>query len=89
MESLRREAFKRGATEFGISRVRGKRFYVIYQGKRINFGAKGMSDFTQHRDPKRRELYHKRHKAIKLKDGTPAYLNKRQPAYWAFYLLWP
>ena len=30
--------------------------------KTIHFGAKGMSDFTIHKDPKRKERYLKRHK---------------------------
>ena len=29
--------------------------------KTIHFGAKGMSDFTKHKDPKRKELYITRH----------------------------
>ena len=89
MESVGREAFKRGATEFGISRVKGKRFYVIYQGKRINFGAKNGSTFIDHRDEKKRKAWKARHKAIKLKNGKLAYLDKRQPSYWALSLLWP
>ena len=31
--------------------------------KVIHFGAAGMSDFTKHRDPKRKERYLKRHQA--------------------------
>tara|TARA_B110000503_G_C7170919_1_gene424236 strand:- start:3052 stop:3354 length:303 start_codon:yes stop_codon:yes gene_type:complete len=30
--------------------------------KTIHFGAKGMSDFTKHKDPKRKERYLARHK---------------------------
>ena len=30
--------------------------------KTLHFGAKGMSDFTKHKDPKRKERYLKRHK---------------------------
>ena len=32
------KALSLGATEFGISSAKNKRFYVIYNGKKINFG---------------------------------------------------
>ena len=41
-----------------------KKFMVTIDGKKtIHFGAKGMSDFTIHKDPKRKERYIARHKA--------------------------
>lgn len=88
MENLRDKAMALGATEFGKSRAAGKKYYVIYDGKRINFGAAGMSDYTIHNDKARRDRYRARHKVIKLKSGMPAYRDKRQPAYWAWHLLW-
>jgi hypothetical protein len=47
-----------------------------------------MSDFTKHKDPKRRASYQARHKAIKDKSGKPAYKNKLSAAYWAMNDLW-
>jgi len=85
---LREKALSLGATDFGESKVKGKKYYVIYNGRRINFGASGYSDYTKHKDEDRRENYRARHQAIKTKDGKPAYLNKNQPAYWAYHLLW-
>ena len=43
-------------------------FYRDQEGKEVefrhtDFGAKGMSDFTIHKDPKRKGLYLKRHRA--------------------------
>ena len=64
-QNLRSKAFKLGATEFGKSKVNDKKFYVIYRGKRINFGAKNMSDYTIHNDPERRRRYRARHGAIR------------------------
>jgi hypothetical protein len=88
MDVLRKRAIKMGASEFGTSRVNGKKYYVMYNGKRINFGALGMSDYTKHKDIHRRNRYRARHKAIMLKDGRAAYRVKSQPAYWSYYLLW-
>lgn len=51
--------------------------------KLIRFGAVWYSDFTKHKDPKRRASYKARHSAIKTKDWKPAYKNKLQPAYWS------
>ena len=46
---------------------RDKKFKAVFRDKNNNtktlyFGAKGMSDFTIHKDPKRKERYLKRHK---------------------------
>lgn len=88
MEKLNDKAMRLGASEFGVSRVKGKKYYVIYNKRRINFGAKGMSDFTIHKDKSRRDRYRQRHGKIKLKDGSLAYKNKSSPAYWSWHLLW-
>lgn len=59
-------------------RVNGETKYKI-----VRYGAVGYSDYRKHKDPKRRERFMKRHKAIKLKSGEPAYKNKFQAAYWS------
>lgn len=56
--------------------------------KLIRFGAKGYSDYTKHKDEKRRANYTARHSGIKLKDGSSAIKNKMQAAYWAKKILW-
>jgi len=51
-------------TEYRIreSTKKTKKFDMITpQGKVISFGAKGMSDYTINKDPKRRERYINRH----------------------------
>ena len=89
LSELRAKALSKGASDFGVSRAKGKKYYVIYNGKRLNFGAKGYEHFTGgHKDEKRRKAYLARHKAIKTKDGKPAYLNKNKSSYWALNILW-
>lgn len=58
--------------------VNGKAKYKV-----VRYGAIGYSDMRKHKDPKRRERFMKRHKAIKLKSGKPAYKDKFQAAYWS------
>ena len=45
--NLRNKALRHGASEFGVSNRRNKKFYVVYNGKSIHFGAKGFSDYTK------------------------------------------
>ena len=61
--------------------------FCIYDDRKINFGST-MSDFTIHGDKRRRDNYRNRHKGVKLTSGKPAYLDKRQPAYWSYWILW-
>lgn len=88
MEALRTKALSLGASQFGKSSVKTKKYYVVYKGKKINFGAKGMSDFTLHKDKARRDRYRARHGKIKLKDGRLAHKVKGTPAYFSWNLLW-
>jgi hypothetical protein len=82
------QAISLGATEFGNSKAKNKRYYVIYKGKKINFGLKGGSTFIDHKDEKKRKAWLARHRMVKLKSGKFAHLDKRQPSYWAKTLLW-
>ncbi len=88
MDTLRKKALRLGATEFGPSRAKGKKYYVVYNGRRINFGSSLHSDFTIHKDPERRRLYRARHGKIRLKDGRLAYKTKTSASYWSWNLLW-
>ena len=46
------------------SKKSDKKFDAVIDGKKtVSFGAKGYEDFTKHKDPERKELYLKRHKA--------------------------
>ena len=45
------------------SKKKDKKFDAVIDGKKtISFGAKGYSDFTQHKDPEREQRYLNRHK---------------------------
>jgi hypothetical protein len=50
--------------------------------KTVHFGAKGMSDYTIHKDDERKERYINRHQ--KREDWT----NLEKPGTWSRYLLW-
>ena len=88
MEDLKANAKYLGATQFGNSRAKGKRFYVIYDGTRINFGSDTNNTFVDHHNEEKRKAWRARHSKIKLKSGGFAYLNKHQPEYWSWNLLW-
>lgn len=69
------------------STKRGKKLMAIFykngkQMKTTHFGAKGMSDFTIHKNKERRERYISRHKKdLRTKDPTRA-------GYLSMYVLW-
>lgn len=86
-KALEQKARFLGATRFGLSNRVGKKYFVVYDDRKINFGST-MSDFTIHGDKRRRDSYRKRHRAIKLISGRPAYLDKKSPSFWSWNLLW-
>jgi hypothetical protein len=81
------KAIALGATDFGISNRKGKRFYVIYNNKPIHFGSNTNNTFIDHHDEKIRKAWKARHSKI-LKDGKPAYKNKTSAEFWSYNLLW-
>ena len=83
---LEDNAFALGATEFGHSRAKDKRFYVTYNGKRINFGLKGGSTFIDHHNTQKRKAWRARHSKIKLKNGQYAYRVKSQASFWSYHI---
>jgi hypothetical protein len=56
--------------------------------KLVKYGARGYEDFTQHKDPKRRENYLKRSAGIKDKNGKPTKDDPFSPNHWARKDLW-
>eukprot|EP00438_Fugacium_kawagutii_P023399 Skav210881 [mRNA] locus=scaffold3713:7003:7293:+ [translate_table: standard] len=58
-----------------------KKYDAFVEGKKISFGANGYSDFTQHKDPERKQRYIARHK--KNEDWS-----KLNPASFSRYILW-
>jgi len=60
-----------------------KKFMVTIDNKKtIHFGASGYSDFTKHKDKKRKDAYDARHKKLEnWKDPLTA-------GFWAKWVLW-
>ena len=85
---LKDKAIKLGAEDFGYSKAKGKKYFVVYDGKTIHFGAKGMSDFTKHGDEDRRRRYYARHSKIKDKSGNKVITQKSSPSFWSYNILW-
>tara|TARA_R110001632_G_scaffold20699_2_gene61594 strand:- start:6087 stop:6374 length:288 start_codon:yes stop_codon:yes gene_type:complete len=56
--------------------------------KKIGFGLKGMQDYTQHKDKKRRASYLARSGGITDKSGNKTSGNKNSANYWARKVLW-
>jgi hypothetical protein len=88
MDILHNKALKLGASEFGVSKNKNKRFYVIYQAKKINFGSKNGSTFYDHKDKTKRKAWYARHSKIKDKSGETVINNKNSPSFWSANLLW-
>lgn len=62
-----------------------KKFRVILEnGRKVEFGAKGYSDFTLHKDPKRMQRYLIRHK--KRENWSKKGINTA--GFWSRWLLW-
>ncbi len=85
---------------FKKSNIRYKKYQVITpRGRTIHFGdtryqhyrdstGLGLYSHLDHRDPVRRANYRRRHSAIKTKDGSLAYKDKEQAAYYSWTYLW-
>ena len=85
--NLKQKALKLGATTFGRSNRKYKKYYVIYKNKKI-LGDNRYEDFTMHKDIARRRRYRARASKIKDKQGRLTYKLKSSPNFWAFNLLW-
>ena len=85
---LKQKAISLGATDFGISKVSNKRYYVIYNNKKINFGSKTGNTFIDHNDKAKRKAWYARHSKIVNKTGDKVINNKNSASYWSSKLLW-
>jgi len=89
MEKLKQKALKLGATEFGTSDKPSKRFFVIYKGKRIDFGSNSRNTFFDTPDTQKRKNWYARHSTNINKKTGKKFINERtSPLYWASRLLW-
>ena len=63
-----------------------KKWRVIFEnGTHVDFGQRGYSDFTLHKDPRRRRLYVQRHSGM---GETWTLKGLKTPGFWARWLLW-
>ena len=88
MDKLRNKAYSLGASNFGLSPKKDKRFYVIYDNKIIHFGAKNGHTFIDHHDKQKRKAWIARHSKIKNKDDQYVINLKKSPSYWSKNILW-
>jgi len=66
------------------SNRKNKKYMISIKDKRIHFGDSRYSDYTQHKNVKRKELYIKRHQ--KLEDWTLSGIYTA--GFWSYHLLW-
>ena len=70
--------------ELKKSNRKGKKYMVKIGNKTVHFGAKGMSDYTIHKDKERMKRYLKRHRKREnwKKSGI------KTAGFWSRWLLW-
>jgi hypothetical protein len=84
---------------FTKSRVKGKKYSVIYNNKTINFGSTENSQYKDstglglyrhldNNDIKKRKAFRARFSKIKNKDGQLVYKLKSSPTYWSWHYMW-
>jgi hypothetical protein len=61
-----------------------KKYMVFVEGKTVHFGSRGMSDFTKHKDPERKERYILRHKVNENWDKSGI----KTAGFWSRHALW-
>jgi hypothetical protein len=66
------------------STKKDKKYMVYVEGKTIFFGARGMSDYTIHKDVERKKRYIIRHK--KRENWTKTGI--KTPGFWSRWLIW-
>ena len=87
MDQLKEKSIRLGASQFGLSSRKNKRFYVVYNDKIIHFGLKNGQTYFDHQDKKKRAAW-TRHSKIISKDGIAFYKIKTSPEYWSYNILW-
>ena len=88
MDELYNKAKRLRASDFGKSKKKNKRFYVIYDGKIINFGSSVGKTYYDHKDKIKRKAWYARHSKIKDKNNKLVINNPYSPSYWSYKLLW-
>jgi hypothetical protein len=88
MDVLSAKALMLGALDFGLSERKDKRFYVLYNGRIINFGSKHGKTFIDHGDENIKNAWIARHSKIKNKANNLVINLKTSPSFWSHNILW-
>ena len=88
MNSLHGMAIRLGASDFGESSRKGKRFYVVFQDKVIHFGSDVGLTYYDVNDETRRRAWFARHTRITDSQGKHSINNPLSGLYWSARLLW-
>jgi hypothetical protein len=88
MDALNAKALMLGALDFGLSDRKDKRFFVLYNGRIINFGSKHGHTFIDHGDENIKNAWIARHSKVKNKAGNYVINLKTSPSYWSQKILW-
>jgi hypothetical protein len=88
MDVLNAKALRLGAIDFGLSDRKDKKFYVLYNGRVINFGSKHGRSFIDHGDENIKNAWYARHSKIKNMTGELVINLKTSPSYWSHKILW-
>ncbi len=86
--NLKQKALDLGATDFGVSKIPNKRFYVIFNNKKIHFASKTGKTFIDHGNNQIKNAWLARHTKIRNKQGQLVHKLKTSPSYWSKILLW-
>ena len=86
--NLKQKALNLGATDFGLSKIRNKRYYVIFNNKKIHFGSKTGKTFIDHGNNQIKNAWLARHTKIRNKQGQLVHKLKTSASYWSKVLLW-
>jgi hypothetical protein len=91
----RKIALKKGIIsspeELQISRAKNKRFALVKDGLRVNFGLypySGAGSYLDHQDDNIKRAWRARHSKITLKDGRLAYKVRNTPEFLSWNILW-
>jgi hypothetical protein len=88
MNKLESKAILLGASEFGKSKVKNKRFYVVYNNKKINFGFSSGKTYIDHKNTQKKNAWIARHSKIKNKNNSYVIRLKTSPSFWSKNILW-
>ena len=83
LEEVRRIARRKGISgEISVSTRPTKKYMIRKDDKLIHFGARGMSDFLEHKDEARRQRFRARF------GNNPARHDRNSPLFYSWNLLW-